>query len=277
MALRKKRAAAPETIITLWLHWLLTVIFAAAFVLEVLVLLKVVKLSSHYEGWPDALLLLSGVACTITSATRRLPLQNVLLAGFVIAVISGAVYALDAKTGIPLGPFMFSGHIGAAMFDTLPWAVPLIWVVVVLNSRGVARLILRPWRKVNAYGFWLMGVTAGLTLLFDFAFEPFASLVKHYWLWKQTKFPINWAGVPPSNFLGWAALSVLLALVIAPALINKQPGKRNTPDFHPFAVWLSLVLLFGTGCALRGLLGAAVADGILAAIITIFAVRGGTW
>jgi hypothetical protein len=60
-------------------------------------------------------------------------------------------------------------------------------------------------------------------------------------------------------------------------LINKQPGKKNTPDFHPFAVWLGAILLFGAGCAQYGLWPAAVVDGILAAAVTVFAIRGGTW
>lgn len=273
---KQRRSSSTESIANLWLHWLLTVIFAAAFVLVAVMLFKPLKLLGA-AGWPEAVLLVSGVACTITSATRRLPLQNVLLAVFIIAVLGGAVQALGVTTGIPFGPFQFGDSIGALLFKTLPWAVPLIWVLAVLNSRGVARLILRPWRKVSGYGFWLIGLTAVLTLLFDFALEPFASRVQHYWIWIPTKFPLTWDGVPVSNFLGWAAMSVLIALVIAPALINKQPGKRNTPDFHPFAIWLGLVLLFGTGCALRGMLDAAVADGIWAAIVTVFAIRGGTW
>lgn len=276
MPLQKRRATSSEAIITLWLHWLLTLLFAAAFVLVAVILFKPFKLPGH-AGWPEALLLLSGVACTITSMTRRLPLQNVLLAVFIIVVIGGAAHTLGAITGIPFGPFAFGPSIGTEIFKTLPWAVPLIWVMAVLNSRGVARLILRPWRKVSSYGFWLMGMTAALTWLFDFALEPFASRVKHYWLWTPTKFPVTWEGAPVSNFLGWAAASALITVVIAPALINKQPGKRNTPDFHPFALWLGAILLFGAGCALNGLLDAAVADGILAAIVTVFAIRGGTW
>lgn len=276
MPLRKQRKASAEAIITLWLHWLLTLLFAAAFLLVAVMLFKPLKLPGH-AGWPEAVLLLTGVACTVTAQVRRLPLQNVLLATFIIIVIGGAVHTLGAMTGIPFGPFTFSENIGSKIFQTLPWAVPLIWVMAVLNSRGVARLILRPWRKVSGYGLWLMGVTAALALLFDFALEPFASRVKHYWLWTPTKFPVTWENVPVSNFLGWAAVSVLIALVIAPALINKQPGKRNTPDFHPFAIWLGAILLFSAGCAQNGLLPAAVADGILAAIVTVFAIRGGTW
>jgi len=277
MPLQKRRATSSEATIILWLHWLLTLVFAAAFVLVVLMLFKVLKLSSRYSSLPEALLLLSGVACTVTSMTRRLPLQNVLLAAVVIAVTGGAMHTLGALTDIPFGPFAYGPGIGSEIFNTLPWTVPLIWVLAVLNSRGVARLILRPWRKVSGYGFWLIGMTAALTVLFDFALEPFAGRVKHYWIWIPTKFPLTWDGVPASNFLSWAAVALLIALLIAPALINKQPGKRNVPDFHPFAVWLGLILLFGTGCALRGLWDAAVADGILAVVITIFAIRGGTW
>ncbi|HXR48366.1 MAG TPA: carotenoid biosynthesis protein [Candidatus Limnocylindrales bacterium] len=276
MPLRKQRKVFSEAIIALCLHWLLTVVFAAAFVLVVVMLFKPLKLPG-IPGWPELLLLASGVACTITALTQRLPLQNVLLSVFIIAVLGGAAHALGAITGIPFGPFEFGESIGPQVFKTLPWAVPLIWVLAILNARGVARLILRPWRKISAYGFWLIGVTAALTLLFDFALEPFASRVKHYWLWTPTKFPVTWQGAPVSNFLAWAAVSVLLSVVIAPALINKQPGKKNTPDFHPFAIWLGAILLFATGCAQDGLLSAAVADGVLAGIVTVFAIRGGTW
>jgi uncharacterized membrane protein len=276
MPIRKQRKVSKEAVIILCLHWLLTIVFAAAFVLVAVVLFKSLKLPGN-PGWPELVLLASGVACTITALALRLPLQNVLLATFIIAVLGGAVHALGVITGIPFGPFEFGESLGPLLFKTLPWAVPLIWILAVLNARGVARLILRPWRKINAYGFWLMGVTALLTLLFDFALEPFASRVKHYWLWTPTKFPVTWQGVPLSNFLAWAAVSVLISVVIAPALVNKQPGKRNAPDFHPFAVWLGAIFLFGAGCAQNGLLSAAVADGVLAAIVTVFAIRGGTW
>ena len=273
---QKRRALSSEAQITLFLHWLLTLLFAAVFVLVVVMLFKPLNLPGD-PGWPELVLLVSGLACTITALAQRLPLQNVLLAVFIIAVIGGALHALGAITGIPFGPFTFSENIGPEMFQTLPWAVPAIWVLAVLNSRGVARLILRPWRKLNVYGFWLMGMTAALTLLFDFALEPFASRIKNYWLWTPTKFPVTWQGVPLSDFLAWATVSVLLAVVVAPALINKQPGKRNSPDFHPFAVWLGAILLFGAACAQHGLLSAAVADGIMAAIVTVLAIRGGTW
>ena len=273
---KQRRTSSPESMVNPWFHWLLTVIAFGAFVLGLVILFKPLKLPGPV-GWPEILLLVSAVTCTITAATRRLPLQNVILAVFIIAVLGGGVHALGAVTGIPFGPFEFGESIGAQMFKTLPWAIPLIWVLAVLNSRGVARLILRPWRKVSGYGFWLIGITAALTILFDFALEPFATRVKHYWIWGPTKIPLTWQGAPISNFLAWAAMSVLIAVFIAPALINKRPGKRNAPDFHPFAVWTGFILFFGIGCALHGLVEAVVADGIVAGIIAVFAIRGGTW
>ena len=228
-------------------------------------------------GWPEAVLLVSGAACTITSATRRLPLQNVLLAAFIIAVLGGAVHALGAMAGIPFGPFTFGESVGAQLFKTLPWSSPLIWVLAVLNSRGVARLGLRPWRKTRAYGLWLIGLTAGLTMLFDLAFDPFAARVKHYWFWEPTKFPLTWQGAPLANFFGWAVVTLLILAFVTPMLINKHPTQRRPPDFHPLGIRLGGVLLFGIGAASQGLWLAAAADGIIGAAVAVFAVRGARW
>src|ERR1017187_1664404 len=123
----------------------------------------------------EALLLLSATACTLTSLARRLPGQNVLLAAAIIAVIGGAVHTLGVFASIPFGPFIYTASAGLQMFNALPWTIPLLWVVVILNSRGVARLIMRPWRKMRAYGFWVIGLTAVLSLLFDLGLEPFAT------------------------------------------------------------------------------------------------------
>ena len=268
--------ATPGAKTTAWVYWILTISLAATFVLVLVTLFTPLELPGN-PGWLEALLLSLTVAGTVTALARRLPLQNVLLATFVIAAIGSTAHALGAITSMPFGPFTFSAAAGRKLFDTLPWSIPLIWVAVILNSRGVARLILRPWRKISTYGYWLMGLTTALTVLFDFAFEPFASHVKHYWLWTPTKFPVTWQGAPLSNFLGWLVVSLLIVVLIAPSLINKQPGKRNSPDFHSFAIWLGAILLFGIACAQHGLLSAAMVDGIVAAVVTVFAIRGGTW
>jgi hypothetical protein len=225
-----------------WFHWLFVVLLAAAFVLVLAANGMTLNLPGQ-PGWPEALLILLAMVSTITALARQLPLQNVLLAAFVIA---------------------------------LPWAMPLIWVAAILNSRGVVRLILRPWRKIRSYGFWLIGLTAVLTMLFDLALDPFASRVKHYWLWMPTKFPLTWQGAPLVNFFSWAAVSLLMLVFVTPALINKNPARR-VPDFHPLAVWLGAILLFGIASALHGMWVVVALDGTIAVLAATFAIRGGRW
>jgi uncharacterized membrane protein len=253
-----------------------TALFLAAYALVLMRLWWPMHLPGK-PGWPCAALLLLAAVSTVAALARHLPLQNILFAALTILLASSAVIWLDLKTGIPFGQFTMGDNTGPKLLKAVPWVLPPVWVVSILNSRGVARLILRPWRKLHAYGFWLIGVTTALTVLFDLALDPFASQVKHYWYWEPTKFPLTWQGAPLVNFFGWAVVSLLILAFITPMLINKHPIHRRPPDFHPLGVWLGGVLLFGLGAVSQGLWLAAAVDGIFAVVVTVFAVRGARW
>src|SRR5260221_13646108 len=92
----------------------------------------------------------------------------------------------------------------------MPWAAPLLWVVIVLNARGAARLLLRPYRAEQAYGFWLIGLTAVLAMLFDLGLEPFAISARPYWIWQQAKTTLAWDGVPWFNFFAWGVTAMMI-------------------------------------------------------------------
>jgi uncharacterized membrane protein len=271
---QKQSAAAPsnEEAAT-WFHRLFAFLLAAAAALEFAAFFA----PANFSGWPEATLILLATFSTIAALARQLPLQNALLAAFVIALIGGGAHALGATTALPFGPFNFGSGAGPQFFKTLPWAMPLVWIIAILNSRGVARLILRPWRKIPAYGFWLIGFTAILAVLFDFALEPVAARVKHYWLWSPTKSPVDWYGASPVNFIGWAVVSTLILAFVTPALINKQPGKKSSKDFYPLAVWLGAILIFSLASGLHGLWTAVAVDAIVGIVVTIFAIRGAQW
>jgi uncharacterized membrane protein len=263
--------------LTAWIHWLVIALLTAAFALTLATLFSP---SLHLPGNPNApevALLLLATASTIFAMERQLAMQNVLLAVAVIAIVGGGISALGAISGIPFGPFTFTSEIGPKIFKTLPWAMPLIWVVTILNSRGVARLILRPWRKTKTYGFWLMGLAATLTMLFILALDPFASRIKHYWFWTPVKFPLTWQGAPLVDFLSWGIVTLLILAFVTPALIGKRLSKHSTPDFHPLCVWLGGILIFGIACAQNGLWPAAAVDAAIGIVTIIFAVRGARW
>ena len=253
-------------------HWLSTFLLAGGFLSAFIA----VGIRSD-SNWPEASLLLVATAGTLVALTRQLPAQNVLFVAGIIAFIGGVAHAVSAKIGIPFGPFLFSSEAGWRLFGVLPWAMPLLWVVAVLNSRGVARLVLRPWRKTRTYGFWLIGLTALFTMLFDCALEPFAAHAKHYWIWTAGSLSLTPQGAPLANSVGWFLVTVLMLAFATPLLINKQLSKRSAPDFQPLVVWLGGILLFGVGAAMNRLWPAVVVDVIVGIIATIFAVRGGRW
>jgi uncharacterized membrane protein len=162
------------------------------------------------------------------------------------------------------------------MFGIVPWTVPLLWIVVVVTGRAVARLIMRPWRKTNYYGFWVIGLTGTLAALFDLGLEPFATRLKPYWLWQPTLTTLMWHGAPWVNFLGWFVAAAGMVAMTLPWLINKQPVKRPM-DYLPLIQWLVFYAWMITGNALAGM-GPATAAGVVGiGMVTIFAVRGARW
>lgn len=229
-------------------------------------------------GWPEAVLVLTATLATLASLTRRLPGQNVLLGSAIVGVIGGLLHSVGAATAIPFGPFTYTDNAGPRLFGVLAWPMPALWIIAILNSRGVARLILRPWRKMRTYGFWWIGMTAALTVLFDAALEPYAARIKHFWIWQPTKFPLTWHDAPLVNFLGWLVAALLILAVATPALINKQPNqKRSPPDYHPLFLWLSALMLFTVGAVSHQLWTAAALGALTGIAATVFAVRGAKW
>jgi uncharacterized membrane protein len=254
-------------------HWLFVFLLAIAASWE---------MASFF--WPlgfqdtlDTAVILLATAGTLAALWCQLPLENILLGTFAMAIVGGGFSALGARTALPFGPFIFGSQMGPQMFKTLPWAMPLVWVVVILNSRGVARLILRPWRKNKNYGFRAIGLAGILVLLFDVALEPFATGVKHYWHWEPTAIPVTWQGAALVNFLSWGFIAVLILLFVTPMLISKRPRSKSGPDYHPLCLWLGGIIIFATGCGVHGIWLPVIVDAAIGIVTAIFAIRGAMW
>lgn len=252
-------------------HSIFLVLFLAALTLAWLRLWPETRLFGGAR-WPEGILVLLAAATTLASLARQLPAQNVMLAAFTIAFLGGAIHTVGALSGVPFGSFVYTRNIGQTLFDPLPWALPLIWVIVVLNARGVSRLILRPWRKTRNFGFWLMGTTTLLVALFDLALEPFVSL-HDYWLWTSPGTSLTWYSAPWINFLGWGVSAILVLAFATPSLINKRPGEVPV-DYHSLLVWALLHLFLGSAALLHRLWPAVIYIGVSTALVTLLALRG---
>jgi putative membrane protein len=226
--------------------------------------------------WPEAVLLLLAVASLAVSLARLLPAQNVMAAALIIAFIGSCVQAIGALTGIPFGPFVYTDRFVRESFRLLPGAVPLMWVVAILSSRGVARLIMRPWRRMRTYGFWVIGITAALVVVLDIGLEPFATRVMHYWFWNPTRIPLDWYGAPCVNFIGWALTALLIMVIVTPFLINKHAAKQP-PTYHPLVVWVLIVFLFAAAAVAHRLWPVALLVTGAGGVVAAFALRGAAW
>ena len=175
--------------------------------------------------WLIALAALS----TLTALARQLQWQYVLTAASICAVWGGVAQAFSADSGIPFGPFTFGPDAGPQFFNRLPWTVPVLWLVVLFNSRGVGRLILRPWRKLKTYGFWLIGFTVVLSGLFDLGMDPFLSRWQHYWLWSPTELPGDVGGRAADQFPGLDVRDVADPGVCHAGADQKAAGVQGPP------------------------------------------------
>lgn len=252
-----------------WPHYLLLALTFATWI-------AVLSRPAGQTNQLEALLLVLATASSISALACQLPLQSVLFAAAITALIGGAVQGLSALTGLPFGPVSFGETSGPKLFHTVPWTLGLIWIVAVFNSRGVARLILRPWRPMQIYGFLLIGLTAILTLAFGLALEPFARL-EHLWFWPPTKISYTWQGASPWYFCGLTLVTLIILAIITPFLIRKQPGNPGGTDFTPLALWLGALMVFTVTAVHAGLWTAVIMDTTLALVIATLSWRGAKW
>ena len=225
--------------------------------------------------WPEGALLVLATATIISSTARQLPVQSVMLAGVIIVFIGGLSQTIGALTSVPFGPYTYTNRI-PVLFPPLPWAIPVLWLLIILTGRGVGRLILRPWRKTRNYGFWLMGITTGLVILFDLGLEMFATHVQHYWYWAPSRAFLYWYKTPWVNFIGWAATTLVILGFATPSLINKKPVK-HPPEYWPLALWVLLNGFFVAAAVANQLWLAVAVISLSTVIVTTLAIKGARW
>ena len=260
-----------------WAHAMHQPVFYAFLVCFALLWLALMIDHSFAEDWHrlEGLFWMLAAATSLVGLARYLPGQNVLMASTLLAAISFAVAALAQKTGIPFGPRTYTGTFGAKILG-VPWQVPLLWLTIIVNGRGVARLMMRPWRETPYYGFRVMGLTGALAVAFDAALEPFATRVKRYWFWEPHASVLAWYSAPWMNFLGWFVITLGILGFLTPWLIDKRPVQQPI-DYHPLVLWLLLNFHTATGNALGQMWPAVVFSLVVNAIATVCAVRGARW
>lgn len=149
--------------------------------------------------------------------------------GLTILFCAFGIEALGAHTGFPFGMYHYTGNFGPMWLD-VPLTIPLAWHVVVTNALFLLRALAPHLSRMAE------AALAGLICtVYDFILEPFATSVKHYWVWNE-------GSVPPLNYAAWFILSALLVRLFAPTL-----SSRYRTDPRPAMILLLTVLIFIAG------------------------------
>jgi hypothetical protein len=141
--------------------------------------------------------------------TRSLPAQNIIFITLSLLVCEGLLqWGMDKYSHTELTGSMARFLGGSA----------LLWLAVVLSARRLAQFILRPWRRAEYYGIWLLGMSAVAAAAFQFG-----------WPGLDVDPELGPIGLSQAMILaGMRALSTLIILAcLGPWFIRKQPRLRR--------------------------------------------------
>ncbi|HNQ88982.1 MAG TPA: carotenoid biosynthesis protein [Verrucomicrobiota bacterium] len=237
----------------------------------------VAVLSSFSPGWCQWIhggFVVLAAATALLGAARRLPIQNVVVAGLMIGATSLVILVAIQSPDLIAEPDDGSS-LGPWILGRLPWQVPLWWMALLFSSRETARLLLRPWRRNRHYGYWLIAIAAALATLADAAFQPFGLHAAQWWEWKGRTPRLAWHGYPAPAFLATFACSAVLLAFVTPWLIRKRP-LAPSPTWDSAALWILLNLYLLIGNAARGLLAPAALTLLAIAAIAALGWRNST-
>jgi hypothetical protein len=196
----------------------------------------------------DATAVVLASLATLFGLSRWWPSQNIIAIGFLTVAFSSVLeHVLVISTGAA-----YPDQAGKSIYG-VPWTIPLLWLVTLLNGRSVARLVLWPRREKGSYGLWLIVLTALVTALVLLVQEVVSG---RFYNWN---IPLELAGVR-------LIAAVLLLVIIAPFLIPKG-AVVPPPDYGPVMIWAIintyLVIISATVPAWESASILVVANGVL--------------
>lgn len=179
-------------------------------------------------------------------AVMRLPLVAGLAplidrrAGTALGLLIAYTYAIEyvgATTGLPYGDFSYEVSLGPMLFETIPYALPLFFIPLVVNSYLLCLLLLG--ERAGSAVVRIPAVAATVVAV-DLVLDP-AAVALGFWSFEAGGF----YGVPPVNYAGWVVSAVVGTVLIDAAFTGDGLLERVRNCEYMLDDLVSFVLLWG--------------------------------
>lgn len=183
----------------------------------------------------------------------RLPLISGVLplvgrrAGAALALLFGYTYAIEyvgATTGVPYGEFSYNVSLGPMLLETIPLALPLFFVPLVVNSYLLCLLLFG--NRTDSL-FVRLPVIATTVVAIDLVLDP-AAVALGFWEFAEG----GYYGVPLTNYAGWVLSAVVATVLIDVAFRRTELLDRVRSCPYILDDMVSFVLLWGAINAFYG-------------------------
>ncbi|WP_436900312.1 bisanhydrobacterioruberin hydratase [Halovenus halobia] len=201
-------------------------------------------------------------------AVMRLPLVGGLAplinrqAGLALGALVAYTYAIEyvgATTGLPYGEFEYVVSLGPMLLGTIPWALPLFFIPLVLNAYLLCLLVLGERARSRVVR---VPVVAAMVVAIDLVLDP-GAVALGFWRYEAGIF----YGVPAINYAGWVLSAIVATVLIDVAFPRTALLERIGRCEYMLDDMVSFVLLWGT---VNGIYGAwipvAIAAGFAVAL-----------
>ena len=160
-------------------------------------------------------------------------------AGVALGVLVTYTYAVEytgAKTGLPYGEFSYGVSLGP-MLGPIPYALPLFFIPLVLNSYLLCLLVLGD--RARSLPVRLLAVSATVVAV-DLVLDP-AAVALGFWSFAEG----SYYGVPLANYAGWVLSAVVATVLVDIAFDRTELLDRVRTCPYMLDDLVSFVLLWG--------------------------------
>ncbi len=169
----------------------------------------------------------------------------------VLVVYTYAIEYVGATTGVPYGEFSYEVSLGPMLLGTIPYALPLFFIPLVINSYLLCLLLLGERSRVAVIR---LPVIAATVVAVDLVLDP-AAVSLGFWEFAEADF----YGVPYTNYAGWVLSAAVATVLIDIAFTRSELIERVRSCPYILDDMVSFVLLWG---AINAFYGAWIPVGI---------------